>query len=106
MEFGAVVCKPQNPLCKICNLKKYCKFFNSKNYILLNKKFHIKEKKFNIYCYLNKYKKEIALTKNKNLSFLNNFKMPEIQMEVANNNLKKRDGIICVIIKIIFQILK
>ena len=90
MEFGAVVCKPQNPLCKICHLQKYCKFFNGKNYISLNKKFSIKEKKINIYCYLNKYKKEIALTKNKNLSFLNNFKMPEIQMVVANNNLKKR----------------
>ena len=38
MEFGAVVCKPQNPLCKICNLKKYCKFFNGENYISLNKK--------------------------------------------------------------------
>ena len=38
---------------------------------------------------VNKYKKEIALTKNKNLSFLNNFKIPEIQMVVANNNLKK-----------------
>ena len=90
MEFGAVVCKPQKPLCKICHLQKYCKFFNGKNYISLNKKFSIKEKKINIYCYLNKYKKEIALTKNKNLSFLNNFKMPEIQMVVANNNLKKK----------------
>ena len=90
MEFGAVVCKPQNPLCKICHLQKYCKFFNVKNYISLNKKFSIKEKKINIYCYLNKYKKEIALTKNKNLSFLNNFKMPEIQIVVANNNLKKK----------------
>ena len=89
MEFGAIVCKPQNPLCKICYLQKYCKFFNSKKYISLNKKFPIKEKKFNIYCYLNKYKKEIALTKNKNLSFLNNFKIPEIQMVVENNNLKK-----------------
>jgi len=90
MEFGAVVCKPQNPLCKICHLQKYCKFFNGKNYISLNKKFSIKEKKFNIYCYLNKYKKEIALTKNKNLSFLNNFKMPEIQIEDLNNNIKNK----------------
>ena len=90
MEFGAVVCKPQNPLCKICNLKKYCKFFNGKNYISLNKKFYTKEKKFNIFCYLNKYKKEIALTKNKNLSFLKNFKIPKIQIMISNNNLKKR----------------
>ena len=57
---------------------------------MLKKKISIKEKKFNIYCYLNKYKKEIALTRNKNLSFLNNFKMPEIHKVVANNNLKKR----------------
>jgi|ETNmetMinimDraft_11_1059920.scaffolds.fasta_scaffold00777_8 A/G-specific adenine glycosylase len=90
MEFGAVVCKPQNPLCKICNLKKYCKYFNNKNYILPNKKSLTKEKKLNIYCYLNKYKKEIALTKNKNLSFLNNFKMPKIQMVGTNNNSKKK----------------
>ena len=27
MEFGALVCKPKNPLCKVCNLQKYCKFF-------------------------------------------------------------------------------
>ena len=90
MEFGATVCRPKNPLCKICNLKKYCKSFKKENYILPKKKFSIKEKKFNIYCYLNKYKKEIALTKNKNLSFLNNFKMPKIQMVGKNNNLKKR----------------
>lgn len=90
MEFGAIVCKPHNPLCKTCNLQKHCKFFNNINYILPNKKFSIKEKKFNIYCYLNKYKKEIALTKNKNLSFLNNFKMPEIQKKVTNNDLNKK----------------
>ena len=90
MEFGALVCKSQNPLCKICHLQKYCKFFNSGNYIPFYKKFPIKVKKFNIYCYLNRYKKEIALTKNNNLSFLNNFKMPEIQIEVVNNNLKRK----------------
>ncbi len=88
MEFGAIVCRPKNPLCKICNLKKYCKSFKKENYILPKKKFSIKEKKFNIYCYLNKHKKEIALAKNQNLSFLNNFKMPEIQEVVASNNLK------------------
>ena len=38
MEFGDMVCKPKNPLCKTCNLKKKCKFFNSKNYIVPIKK--------------------------------------------------------------------
>jgi len=38
--------------------------------------------------HLNKKNKKIALTKNKNLSFLANFKMPEAQMVISNNNLK------------------
>ena len=88
MEFGATVCKPKNPLCGICNLKNYCKFYNKKIYISAKKKYYFKEKKFNIYCYLNKKNKKIALTKNKNLSFLANFKMPEAQMVISNNNLK------------------
>ena len=75
MEFGATVCKPKNPLCGICNLKNYCKFYNKKIYISAKKKYYFKEKKFNIFCYLNKKNKKIALTKNKNLSFLANFKI-------------------------------
>ena len=88
MEFGATVCKPKIPLCGICNLKNYCKFYNKKIYNSVKKKYYYKEKKFNIYCYLNKKNKKIALTKNKNLSFLANFKMPEAQMVISNNNLK------------------
>jgi len=76
MEFGAIVCKPKNPLCEICNLKNYCKFYNKKIYLPTKKKYYFKEKKFNIYCYLKKQKKEIALTRNKKLSFLSNFKIP------------------------------
>ena len=30
MEFGAVICKPSNPLCSICNLKTNCQFFKNK----------------------------------------------------------------------------
>ena len=88
MEFGAIVCKPKNPYCKICNLNKYCKFFNKKIYISSKKKNHFREKKFNIFCYLNKKNKQIALTENKNLSFLANFKMPEVCMVISKNNLK------------------
>ena len=88
MEFGAVVCKPQNPLCRICNLKNYCKFYNKKIYISKKKKYYFKEKKFNIFCYLNKKNKKIALVQNKNLSFLTDFKMPEVQKVISNHNLK------------------
>ena len=77
MEFGALICKPKDPKCNICNLKKNCKFFKSKNKNLFSRKNHVIEKKYNIYCYLKKKKKRIALTKNKDLSFLSNFYIPE-----------------------------
>ena len=73
MEFGALICKPKNPLCNFCNLRKNCKFFKNKTYAFQKEKSLVSEKKYNIYCYLNKQKKEIALTSNKNLSFLNIF---------------------------------
>ena len=63
MEFGAVICKPSNPMCHICNLKKNCYFFKNKTPVLVSNKLQGKEKKYNVYCYLKKKKKEIALTK-------------------------------------------
>ena len=90
MEHGALICKSNNPLCNICNLKTNCYFFRNKSSILINKKSHEKEKKYNIYCYLKKKKKQIALTKNKDYGFLNNFNIPEIKAE--KSNIKKNNG--------------
>ncbi len=90
MEFGAIICKPNNPKCNICNLKKSCYFFKNKITVLIGNKRQEKEKKYNIYCYLKKKKREIALTKNKNLSFLRNFNIPETKIVTANN--KKKNG--------------
>ena len=90
MEFGAIICKPNNPLCNICNLKTNCYFFKNKTSPVLNKKIREKEKKYNIYCYLKKQKKEIALTKNKKFSFLRNFNIPETKIVKTNN--KQNDG--------------
>ena len=90
MEFGAVICKPSNPICNICSLKTNCYFFKNKNSVLVSNKFQGKEKKYNVYCYLKKKKKEIALTKNKSLSFLSNFNIPETK--VATSNSKKNNG--------------
>jgi A/G-specific adenine glycosylase len=44
MDFGAVICKPQNPLCQKCVLQKHCLAFKNK---LVNK-LPIKEKKLKI----------------------------------------------------------
>ena len=90
MEFGAIICKPSNPLCNICNLKKNCQFFKNATFASVSKKRHDKEKKYNIYCYLKRQRKEIALTRNKNLSFLSNFKIPETKLATSNN--KKNNG--------------
>jgi A/G-specific adenine glycosylase len=89
MEFGAVICKPKSPLCSICNLKKECNYNKNKVFNLKSEKFSIKVKKYNIYCHLNKKKKQIALTKNKNLTFLRNFNMPKIELMDFTINKKK-----------------
>ena len=88
MEFGAIICKPKKPLCNICNLKNECKFYSGCSYIKKKIKSIVQERRYDIFCYLNK-KREIALTKNKKLTFLNNFKMPEIQKKTSYKNLKK-----------------
>ena len=59
-----------------------------------------------IKCHLKKQKKEIALIENTNLSFLRNFRMPETKIALSSDKIKKKDGFIYAIIKIIFQILK
>ena len=88
MEFGAIICKPKKPLCNICNLKNECKFYSGCSYTKKKIKSIVQERRYDIFCYLNK-KREIALTKNKKLTFLNNFKMPEIQKKTSYKNLKK-----------------
>ncbi len=78
MEFGALICKPKNPNCLTCCLKKTCKYFKSNNKILSFKSKMIKNRNFDIFCYINK-KKQIALTKKSQISFLKNFNLPEIK---------------------------
>ena len=88
MEFGALICKPQDPKCGICNLNKKCKYFNSSKKIKTTKKKMIKSKNYDVFCYINK-KKQIALTKENNLGFLNQFSLPEIRE--AKKNIRTKD---------------
>jgi A/G-specific adenine glycosylase len=88
MEFGALVCKPKDPKCIICNLNKTCKYFNSSRKIKTIKNKMIESKNYDVFCYVNK-KKQIALTKKNNLGFLNQFSLPEIRE--AKKNIKTRD---------------
>jgi A/G-specific adenine glycosylase len=86
MEFGALICKPKDPKCGICNLNKYCKYFNSTNKIKNTKSKMIKNKNYDVFCYINK-KKQIALTKQYDLGFLSQFNLPQIKE--TNSEAKK-----------------
>ena len=87
MEFGALICKPKNPNCLTCCLNKSCKYFKSNKKIRKIKKKMLKNKNYDIFCYINK-KKQIALTKNGQVSFLKNFSLPE--MKETNNFSKNK----------------
>ena len=79
MEFGALICKPAEPKCYECKINKMCSYYKSKLKIITRKKVKIKIKNYDIFCYLKKNKKQIALTKNNNLGFLKKFNLPKIK---------------------------
>ena len=88
MEFGALICRPIDPKCSQCCLNKSCRYLKSSKKIKIDKRKKIKFMDYNIYCYLNK-KKQIALTKKNEISFLKNFNLPLIKK--MNNNTNNED---------------
>ena len=85
MEFGALICKPKEPRCYECKVKKMCAYFASESKITFRKKIKIHSKSYDIFCYLKKNKKQIALTKNNDLGFLKKFNLPKIK-EASKKN--------------------
>tara|TARA_Y100000590_G_scaffold391188_1_gene467619 strand:+ start:1973 stop:2944 length:972 start_codon:yes stop_codon:yes gene_type:complete len=79
IEFGALICKPQYPKCNECKIKKICSYYASESKIKFNTKIKIQSKSYDIFCYLKKNKKQIALTKNNDLGFLKEFNLPKIK---------------------------
>ena len=88
MEFGAMKCKPKDPNCLTCCLKKSCNYFKSDKKVKNFRKKMIKNKNYDVFCYINK-KKQIALAKNSQISFLENFNMPKIKE--SNNSIRIQD---------------
>ena len=88
MEFGALICKPKDPKCNVCCLKKNCKYLRSSNKINTNEKKKIKTKNYDIFCYLNK-NEQIALTKKNKIGFLKNFNLPLIKKMKKSTKNKK-----------------
>jgi len=85
MEFGALICKPKDPRCHECKIKKMCAYYASESKIRFGKKIKIQSKNYDIFCYLKKNKRQIALTKNNDLGFLQEFNLPKIK-ETSKKN--------------------
>ena len=85
MEFGALICKPKDPRCHECKIKKMCAYYESELKIKLKKKIKIQSKSYDIFCYLKKNKRQVALTKNNDLGFLKKFNLPKIK-EASKKN--------------------
>ena len=51
----------------------------------LKKKIKVYSKNYDIFCYLKKNKKQIALTKNNNLGFLKEFNLPKVKATSKKN---------------------
>ena len=83
MEFGALICRPKDPKCSQCCLNKSCKYLRSSKKIKTDNRKKIKVMDYDIFCYLNK-KKQIALTKKNEISFLKNFNLPLIKKMKKN----------------------
>ena len=87
MEFGALICKPKDPICSDCCLKRNCKYLKSNSKINISRKKIIKNKNYDIFCYINKDKK-IALTQKNQISFLKNFNLPKVKESRSLKNNK------------------
>jgi A/G-specific adenine glycosylase len=88
MEFGALICKPKEPKCYSCSIKNTCKYFKSDKKFKQTKILKVKTKKYNIFCYIDKMKNKIALTKKHNLGFLDKFYIPLIRESHSNKKIK------------------
>ena len=106
MELGAIICKPNNPICEKCPISKNCKSFIKKDFVLTkikknnkdkyfllkvykknNKYLLIKNEKFNFLKKLNIFPMQ-ELIKPKNFNENLNFKMSNMNMNIKIQNYK------------------
>jgi len=85
IEFGALICKAKDPRCYECKIKKMCAYYASESKIRFKRKIKIQLKSYDIFCFLKKNTKQIALTKNNDLGFLKKFNLPKIKKTSRKN---------------------
>jgi A/G-specific adenine glycosylase len=87
MELGALICKPNNPLCEKCPISKNCKSLAKQDFVLNKIKKDNKDKYFllKVYKKNNKY----LLVKNRNFNFLKNFNIFPMQELIRPKNFNQ-----------------
>ena len=87
MELGALICKPKNPLCFKCPVKRNCKSYRNNDFEIVKDK----KKKIDKFYKLKVYKKgnQFLLIKNTKFNFLKNFKIFPMHEISKKNNLEK-----------------
>ena len=87
MELGALICKPNNPLCEKCPISKNCKSCAKQDFVLNKIKKDNKDKYFllKVYKKNNKY----LLVKNRNFNFLKNFNIFPMQELIRPKNFNQ-----------------
>ena len=94
MEIGALICKPNNPLCFECPISFDCKSYKKNDFKIKSKNKFNKIKYFEADIYQNKNK--YLLIKNNKFKFLKNFlifPMKEVKKNKFNTSMKRKINI-------------
>lgn len=96
MEFGALVCKPQNPQCETCVLQTYCLAFKNKTVLSLpvkKKKIEIRDRHFHYFIF--NYKDYVYVSKRTEKDIWQNlyefFLIETFRKESEENVLKSKE---------------
>ncbi len=94
MEIGALICKPNNPLCFECPISFDCKSYKKNDFKIKSKNKFNKIKYFEVDIYQNKNK--YLLIRNNKFKFLRNFfifPMKEVKKNKFNTSMKRKINI-------------
>ncbi len=87
MELGALICKPNNPVCSQCPLAESCKSYKKKDFSITKNNKKNKDKYFILQVY--KKKQRYLLIKNTKFNFLKNLKIFPMEETFKPKNFNK-----------------
>ena len=87
MELGALICKPNNPNCKLCPISVKCISFKKKDFVL-NKIIKKKKDKYYLLKVVKKNQKYLVI-KNTQFNFLKNFDIFPMKEVIKTKNFNK-----------------